>query len=54
LAAPKTRVVRDGVIVEVGTEKVVPGDVLVFTQAHELLADCKLDVGFDVQVDESV
>jgi len=54
LAAPKTRVVRDGVIVEVGTEKVVLGDVLVFTQGTRVAADCKLDVGFDVQVDESV
>ncbi|MGA2768897.1 MAG: cation-transporting P-type ATPase [Candidatus Bathyarchaeia archaeon] len=54
LAAPKTRVARDGTIVEVETEKVVPGDVLVFTEGTRIAADCKLDVGYDVQVDESV
>ena len=54
LAAPKTRVVRDGTIVEVETEKVVPGDVLVFTEGTRIAADCKLDVAYDVQVDESV
>jgi Ca2+-transporting ATPase len=54
LAAPKTRVVRDGMIVEVETEKVVPGDILVFTEGTRVAADCKLDVAYDVQVDESV
>jgi Ca2+-transporting ATPase len=54
LAAPKTRVVRDGVIVEVETEKVVPGDILVLTQGTRIAADSKLGVAFDIQVDESV
>lgn len=54
LAAPKTRVVRDGVIAEVETEKVVPGDLLVFTDGTRVAADCKLDVAYDIQVDESV
>ncbi|MGA3192293.1 MAG: cation-transporting P-type ATPase [Candidatus Bathyarchaeia archaeon] len=54
LAAPRTRVVRDGRIVEVETEKVVPGDLLVFTDGTRIAADCKLNVAYDVQVDESV
>jgi len=54
LAAPKTRVVRDGIIVEVETKKVVPGDILVFTQGTRIAADSKLDVAYDIQVDESV
>jgi Ca2+-transporting ATPase len=54
LAAPRTRVVRDGKIVEVETEKVVPGDVLVFTQGTRVAADCKLNVAYDIEVDESV
>jgi Ca2+-transporting ATPase len=54
LAAPKTRVVRDGTIVEVETEKVVSGDTLVFTEGTRIAADCKLGVAYDVQVDESV
>jgi len=54
LAAPKTRVVRDGGIVEVETEKVVPGDLLVFVEGTRIAADCKLDASYDIQVDESV
>jgi len=54
LAAPKTRVVRDGRIVEVETEKVVPGDLLVFVEGTRIAADCKLGVSYDIQVDESV
>ena len=54
LAAPKTRVVRDGSIVEVETEKVVPGDLLVFIDGTRVAADCKLIVSYDIQVDESV
>jgi len=54
LAAPKTRVVREGRIVEVETEKVVPGDLLVFIEGTRIAADCKLDVSYDIQVDESV
>ena len=54
LAAPKTRVMRGGRIVEVEAEKIVPGDTLVFTQGTRIAADCKLDVSFSIQVDESV
>jgi len=54
LATPKTRVVRDGRIVEVETERVVPGDLLVFTEGTRIAADCKLDVAYGIQVDESV
>ncbi len=54
LAAPKTRVMRDGRIVEVEAEKIVPGDTLVFTQGTRVAADCKLSVSFSIQVDESV
>ena len=54
LAAPKTRVVRDGRIIEVETEKVVPGDLLVFIDGTRVAADCKLIASYDIQVDESV
>jgi Ca2+-transporting ATPase len=54
LAAPRSRVVRDGRIVEVETEKIVPGDVLVFTDGTRVAADCKLSVAYDLEVDESV
>jgi P-type Ca2+ transporter type 2C len=54
LAAPKTKVVRDNMIVEIEAEKVVPGDILIFTQGTRVAADCRLDISFSVQVDESV
>ena len=54
LAAPKTRVVRDSRIIEVETEKIVPGDLLVFIEGTRIAADCKLDVSYDIQIDESV
>jgi Ca2+-transporting ATPase len=54
LAAPKTRVVRDNRIVEIEAEKVVPGDILIFTQGTRIAADCRLGISFSIQVDESV
>jgi len=54
LAAPKTKVWRDGKIVEVETEKIVPGDLLVFIEGTRIAADCKLSLSYDIQVDESV
>jgi Ca2+-transporting ATPase len=54
LAAPKTRVVREGKIVEIETEKVVPGDLLIFIEGTRIAADCRLSVSYDVEVDESV
>ncbi len=53
IAAPKTRVHRDGRIAEVRTEEIVPGDVLIFTQGTRVAADTKLLVSFSLQVDES-
>jgi Ca2+-transporting ATPase len=53
LAAPRTRVMRDGTIVEVESEEVVPGDLLIFTEGTRAAADCKLKVAYDIQVDES-
>lgn len=54
LAAPRTKIVRDGRLVEVEAEKIVPGDLLVFIEGTRIAADCKLEVSYDVQVDESV
>lgn len=54
LAAPKARVLRNSELIEVETAKVVPGDLLVFTQGTRIAADCKLTVSYDIQIDESV
>lgn len=53
IAAPKTRVLRDGHIKEVNTEDVVPGDILILSQGTRVAADAKLVVSYSIQVDES-
>lgn len=53
IAAPKTKVLREGKITEIETEKVVPGDILILTPGTRIAADCKLIASFSLQVDES-
>lgn len=53
IAAPKTRVVREGRVEEIKTEDVVPGDLLVLGQGTRVAADSRLTVSYSVQVDES-
>jgi Ca2+-transporting ATPase len=53
IAAPKTRVYRNGTLVEVRTEEIVPGDILVFSQGTRVSADTKLLVSLSLQADES-
>jgi Ca2+-transporting ATPase len=54
IAAPKTRVFRDGKILEIDSENVVPGDILVLTPGTKVAADAILKRGINVQVDESI
>jgi Ca2+-transporting ATPase len=53
IAAPKARVLRDRKIVEIRTEDVVPGDVLILSQGTRVAADAKLLLSYDLQADES-
>jgi len=53
LAAPRTRVLRDGSVTEVETEAVVPGDILVVGSGSRVAADATLLDAFSLQVDES-
>jgi Ca2+-transporting ATPase len=53
IAAPRTRVIREGRVEEVRTEDVVPGDVLVLGQGTRVAADARLLVSYSVQADES-
>ncbi|MDD5317814.1 MAG: cation-transporting P-type ATPase [Candidatus ainarchaeum sp.] len=53
LAAPMTKVVRDGRIVEVETEKTVPGDILALVTGTRIAADAVLVSSFGLQADES-
>src|SRR5512137_274209 len=52
-AAPRTRVVRDGSVTEVGTEEIVPGDVLVVGAGSRVAADATLLEAYSLQADES-
>jgi Ca2+-transporting ATPase len=54
LAAPKTRVLRDGRIEGISAEDVVPGDILILGQGTRVAADARLLVSYSVQADESV
>lgn len=53
IAAPKTKVRRDGTIVEIDSENVVPGDVLILTTGTKIAADAKVMQSIDLQSDES-
>lgn len=53
LAAPKTKVLRDGKVVEIETEKIVPGDILILASGTRVAADCRLLSSFSLQFDES-
>lgn len=53
IAAPKTKVLRDGKITEVDSENIVPGDVLILTQGTKIAADARVLFGVGVSVDES-
>lgn len=53
IAAPKTKVQRDGVIVEIDSENVVPGDILILTPGTKVAADATVRQSVDLQNDES-
>lgn len=53
IAAPKTKVLRDGAIVEIDSENIVPGDILILTSGTKIAADAKVRQSVDLQNDES-
>jgi len=53
IAAPKTKVLRNGNITEINSEEVVPGDILILTQGTKVAADAKIKQSIGLQVDES-
>lgn len=52
-AAPKTKVLRNGVIIEIDTENVVPDDILILTTGTKVAADARIQQSIGLQVDES-
>ncbi len=53
-ASHRTRVVRDGAVVEVLAEALVPGDIVVLSVGDKIPADLRLMESVDLQVDESI
>ncbi len=51
--SPRTRVVRSGAIVEIATEEIVPGDVLVLGEGDMLQADGEVLFSANLSADES-
>lgn len=53
IAAPKTKVLRDGKIIEIDSEKVVPGDFLILFSGTKISADAKIKKSVGLECDES-
>ena len=53
IAAPKTKVLREGKSTEIDSEDVVPGDILYLTSGTKIAADAKVEKSIGLQVDES-
>lgn len=54
MLVPKARVVRDGTEKEIGSEELVPGDIVVFTSGVKVPADVRLFSSKDLRVDEAM
>jgi Ca2+-transporting ATPase len=53
ISAPKTKVLRDNKIVEISSELVVPGDILILVSGTKIAADAKISQSIGMQIDES-
>lgn len=53
IAAPGTKVLRDGKVTEIDTGNVVPGDLLILTSGTKVAADAKIKKSIGMQFDES-
>ncbi|MFH1234047.1 MAG: cation-translocating P-type ATPase [Candidatus Diapherotrites archaeon] len=53
LSAPKSNVIRDGLLQEIDSELVVPGDILVLEQGDKVTADARIIEEANLQTDES-
>lgn len=53
ITAPKTKVLRDGNVIEIDSENIVPGDILILTTGTKIAADAKVKQSIGLQVNES-
>ncbi|MFW5981138.1 MAG: calcium-translocating P-type ATPase, SERCA-type [bacterium] len=54
LSAPEAKVIRDGEVVEINAEELVPGDLLLLEIGDKIPADCRLLSSNALQIDESL
>ncbi len=54
LVIPKARVIRDGVLQEIDSRYIVPGDILVLQEGDRIVADARLVESSNLYVDESM
>ena len=53
LAAPETKVLRDGVITEIPTRELVPGDIVILETGDVIPADLRLNEAINLKIQES-
>ena len=53
MAAPKTKIFRDSQVMNVNSEEIVPGDILILSSGTKIAADAKLIRALDIEIDES-
>tara|TARA_Y100000034_G_C6907733_1_gene421771 strand:- start:1955 stop:4534 length:2580 start_codon:yes stop_codon:yes gene_type:complete len=53
LMVPKAKVLRNGKVVEINSEKVVPGDILVLKEGDKIIADARLIDSSNLRVNEA-
>ncbi|MCZ7356830.1 MAG: cation-transporting P-type ATPase [Candidatus Methanoperedens sp.] len=53
IAAPRTRVLRDGEVNDIESQYVVPDDILVLTSGTKVSADAKIEKSIGMQLDDS-
>lgn len=53
MSAPKAKVKRDGKILEIESQDVVPGDLILLETGNFVPADCRIIESFDLKIEES-
>ena len=53
MSAPKAKVKRDGKILEIESQDVVPGDLILLEAGNFVPADCRIIESFDLKIEES-
>lgn len=54
ITSPKTRVLRDGKMIEIDSDQIVPDDILILTAGTRIAADARVNQSIGLQIDESV